>query len=133
MGLEYRQNCFFWSKLTFWSKLASMSMSWHICQIKHFRQNLYLLSKLIIPSKSYFWHINCFDNIINYWQLYLLWIFSSTIWLKYQLCVPVNCNIAKGPFFSGGKEQIKHINTDASLIKQGKYHGNDNSVQRSSS
>ena len=99
MGLEYRQNCFFLSKLTFWSKLASMSMSWHICQIKHFRQNLYLLSKLIIPSKSYFWHINCFDNIINYWQLYLLWIFSSTIWLKYQLCVPVNCNIVKGPFF----------------------------------
>lgn len=27
---------------------------------------------------------------------------------------------------SGGKEQIKHINTDASLIKQGKYHGATN-------
>lgn len=24
-----------------------------------------------ISSKLFFWHINCFDNIINYWQLYL--------------------------------------------------------------
>ena len=57
-GTVISSTIFFWSKLTFWSKLASMSMSWHICQIKHFRQNLYLLSKLIVSSKRCFWHIN---------------------------------------------------------------------------
>ena len=57
-GTGMSSKLFFWSKLTFWSKLASMLMSWHICQIKHFRQNWYLLSKLIVSSKTYFWHIN---------------------------------------------------------------------------
>ena len=35
-----------------------------------------------------------FDDFINYRQLYQLLIFSSTIWSKYQMSVPVNCNFA---------------------------------------
>ena len=36
-----------------------------------------------------------FDILINCWQQYQLLIFSSTIWLKYQLSVPANCNFAE--------------------------------------
>ena len=38
------------------------------------------------------------DWAVDCWQLYQLLTFSSTIWLKYQLSVPVNCNFA--PFTS---------------------------------
>ena len=38
--------------------------------------------------------INCFYTFINIWYSCQLLVFSWTLWLKYQLVVPVICNFA---------------------------------------
>ena len=93
---------------------------WQYCRNKHFDQNWYfgqnwyfcqidifvkidifikidIFVKIDNSVKIVFLTISStvFDDFINYRQLYQLLIFSSTIWSKYQMSVPVNCNFAQ--------------------------------------
>ena len=97
---------------------------WQYCRNKHFDQNWYfgqnwyfcqidifvkidifikidIFVKIDNSVKIVFLTISStvFDDFINYRQLYQLLIFSSTIWSKYQMSVPVNCNFAKSCFW----------------------------------
>ena len=81
---------------------------WQYCRNKHFDQYLYygqnwyfcqidIFVKIDIFIKlSHFRLLTClsivFDIFINIWCLCQLLTLSSTLWLKYQLVVPVNCN-----------------------------------------
>ena len=74
--------------------------NWYFCQIGIFVK-IDIFAKIDNSVKIAFLTISStvFDDFINYWQLYQLLIFSSTIWSKYQMSVPVNCNFAGGWLF----------------------------------
>ena len=64
---QFRWNCYFYQ-------------NWYFCQIITF-----------LNVETF---INCFYTFINIWYSCELLVFSWTLWLKYQLVVPVNCNFA---------------------------------------
>ena len=75
--------------------------NWYFCQIDIFVKidifiKIDIFVKIDNSVKIVFLTISStvFDDFINYRQLYQLLIFSSTIWSKYQMFVPVNCNLA---------------------------------------
>ena len=86
--------------MIFWSKLIFLS-NWYFRQIDIFVKidifiKIDIFVKIDNSVKIVFLTISStvFDDFINYRQLYQLLIFSSTIWSKYQMSVPVNCNFA---------------------------------------
>ena len=87
--------------MIFWSKLIFLS-NWYFRQIDIFvKIDIFIKIDIFVKIDNFvkivFLTISStvFDDFINYWQLYQLLIFSSTIWSKYQMSVPVNCNFAE--------------------------------------
>ena len=93
------------AKIMEWEEVGEVEeYCWPLCQIDLFVQidisvkiDIFVQIDLSVKLSPFQLLISLsitFDIFINIWELRQLLIFSSTIWLRYQLVVPVNCNFA---------------------------------------